>query len=472
MIPKDTMSNLNLEISEDKLKAYLNVPFETLKGLSLDDLLEVLAFNNITFGFDSASLEAILTKAKAMPAHEGGMQKIIIASGKPPTLPKNGKINHLISETKQVNLGDDGKADFRNIDKFRQIEKGTVLAERIPPQKGEEGRDIFSNVIPTVEPDDPKLNLGNNIFFSEKDNKYYATEKGIYSFEDNVISVKHVLYIEGNAGISSGNLVYDGGVHIKGNIERGAIVAASEDLKVDGFIESNLIRVGKTAVVQRGINSGRDGNIYIKGSLHTNYIDNSHVVILGDAIVDRSIVTSNIISHGDVTLQSHRSVIVGGDICVYGSIIASQIGSIHSAQTNIVIGLHHINNRYFELFQKQLDNTLKIYEVLNDKILTYKDMAQRKKVSSEFQQKIRATYNEYLTCRKLSEKLKEQIKYYRMNSINPKPVRISASESIHSGVEIRYKNIKHLIKNKLHATTIEFKPDSLEPVYLPYTSTS
>ena len=59
-----------------------------------------------------------------------------------------------------------------------------------------------------------------------------------------------------------------------------------------------------------------------------------------------------------------------------------------------------------------------------------------------------------------------------MNSINPKPVRVSASESIHAGVEIRYKNTKHLVKNQLHATTIEFKPDSLEPVYLPYTSTS
>ena len=207
--------------------------------------------------------------------HNERLRRFKLAQGQAVISSQNGRIELLIQESVNVSVDDtSGRADFRNIDKFKQIKKNTLLARRIPPIAGKDGNNIYGETVHPNEALDPKLLCGENVVFLEEKNEYRSTEKGIFIRKGDVISISPVLYVPGNAGIESGNLIYDGNVHIRGNIERGALVSTLEELHVEGFVESSLIRVGRSLHVHKGINAQGEKPIYIEGDLYSTYLDN------------------------------------------------------------------------------------------------------------------------------------------------------------------------------------------------------
>lgn len=469
MESQNIASQLKLEVSSDQMKAQVRVPRALVSQLRMEDLSALVNSYGIKFGFNPAKLMAQLDGLHKNPQDER-LRVLTLAQGLPTVPSQDGRIELLIQESVNVSVDDaSGRADFRNIDKFKQIQKNTLLARRILPIAGKDGNNIYGETVHPREASDPKLVCGDNVAFLEEKNEYRSTEKGIFIRKGDVISISPVLYVPGNAGLETGNLIYDGNVHIRGNIERGALVSTLEELHVEGFIESNLIRVGRSLHVHKGINAQGENPIYIEGDLYSTYLDNTNIVILGESRIRRSINASTVMAHGNIEMEEKRSVIVGGTLHAFGSLSADYIGNSSGTPTKIILGIHHANEKYYNAYSAELKNITKKYNTLHAKILEYKEKLKRMKASSEFKEKVRRCYQEYTMCSQLIQRLKEQIAYYSENMSNPNPVRLTARMAIYPGVQYTYKGKTHNLKAPLHRSIIEFSPNKKEePNYMPY----
>ena len=464
----DITPQLKLEVSHDRMKVRVRVPSVLVSQLRIEHITALLNSYGMKFGFDPAKLLVQLDELHQNP-HNPALRILTAAQGIPTVPSQNGRIELLIQEGASVSVDASGRADFRNIDKFKQIAKNTLLARRIPPIPGKDGNDVYGKIVHPGEPSDAKLACGANVAFLEEKNEYRSTARGIFAREANEISINPILYVPGNAGIESGNLVYDGNVHIKGNIERGALVSTLEELHVEGFVESALIRVGHSLHVHKGINAQAKDPIYVEGDLYSTYLDNTKIVVLGDVKVKRSINASTLMAHGNIEMSGKHSVIVGGTLYVFGSLTADYIGNNSGTPTKIILGVHHANEKYHATYLAELKNATKRHEELQTKILQYKKQIGRVNLSPEFKQKVHDHHREYTMYTQLIERLKEQIRYYSRNMLNSKPIRLTARMAIYPGLQYVYKGKTYSLKAPLHRTVIEFSPDREEPKFSTYT---
>ena len=293
------------------------------------------------------------------------------------------------------------------------------------------------------------------------------------------ISVSPILYIHGDAGIKSGNLVYDRSVHIIGNVERGVLVSCVGDLQVDGFVESDAIRVGGSLRVGQGINAASkkfssesiEGILYVKNDVSSVYLDNTNVIIGGNALVENSIHASHLIVHGNLDMSPKRSVIVGGELTVYGSITTNRIGNINGMKTKIVLGIHHINDHFAKFYTREMEKVQREYDDLHKKMLEYKRYASKpESLSPMMQQKIHIAHKDYRRKLKILQNLKVSQDKYRKERYNPKKLSLTVRDTIFPGVEIYYRSYKKSITSAISAVVFQFSADEAAPKLTSYRS--
>ncbi len=465
----DIHSCLVFEVSSDNMEVHLRVVESLPHKIQIKDVVSILNQKGVKYGFDQAKLLASLEDFNTNYLKIKG-RGLLVATGSPPGESQNGRIEFLIKESMQMHFDKQGRADFRNIEKYKQINKGTILARRTPPVKGKSGYNIYGESVESIEPLDPFLECGENVSFDEVANEYCAEEKGIFSRDGEKISISPVLLIEGNVGIETGNLIYDGSIHVEGNVERGALLSSSGEIQVNGFIESNLLRVGKSLFIGKGVNAQEDNIIHVGKNLECNYVDNSKVMLLGSAKIKRSINASCLSIHGDLEMLAENSIIVGGEIIVFGSIITNQIGNNRGTKTVIIIGYHDANNKYYNTYVKECESLEKEYNILYKEILEYKKQAQNSfRISPSEKEKINTTHKKYVNIQKSIKILEKKRDDYRNVKYNKSPVSLTARQVIHPGVEIFYRNYKETVKSPITSVTMEFSPDSQKPLVKSYT---
>ena len=468
--PLSLLEHLAIHVDDDATIATLHIKLPLPGALLLDDVRKVMEDASIRFGVDMVKLKNNIENFNSDPTHITPYITFEIAKGTPIIPPTDGRIELLVQEDVQIKIDKQGKADFRNIDKFKYIDANTIIARRHPPKWGKNGYNVYGDEIKTNPPKDPKLVCGENIEFNEEKNEYIALTKGVFIRNNLTVSIDTVLNVDGNAGIESGNLVYDNSINIKGNIERGAIVACQANLQVGGYIESHLVRVGKGLKVEKGINAQSQQPIYVGDFLDCTYLDNSYLIVEhGGANIERSINSSKLIVHGDLTMGSNRSAIIGSEIISFGSITTNQIGNSSGNATKVVLGSHDAYEQHIKRGQQQLKDCRKIAVNLAKELNKYKSYTKTKhRVSPDMREKIKKIYVEYQQQNQLIERLETQLKKLNDKRHNLETVRLSIRTQIFPGAEIHYRKYVKKITAPMSSLVIEFSPKETEPRYLSY----
>lgn len=454
-----------LTISPDGMEAMVELQGPLDPSLDADAIFQLINEHNIRFGLNSSEVYKV---AEAYRKSGGAHQSAVVARGQPPVLPVDGVIEILVPPPPPVVIDPEGRADYRNLQRYRTVEKGEVLARRTPAVPGKPGINLFNERVDPPAPADPHLDCGPNVEFSTASNEYKARVHGIFVQTPTRIDVNPVLQISGHVGLESGNIDYDGSVKIAGNIERGAALSALGDVTVGGAVESGQVRVSGSLTVRAGINHRREGTIQVSGNLAAVYIDNSDVNVEGSVIVERSITTSRIICHGEVALRGPHSGLAGGEIYSFGSISADSIGSKAGVPTKIILGTHMKNMAYYDMHVKELEQAAHDYEKRADDIRRIKVYVQSLRGAAlpvDKQAAFRVKLREYKEAEDLVRRLEKQVEQLRLTRFNQEPVRVTARETIFPGVEIQYRGRIETITKPMSAQVLLFVPDAAAVVY-------
>ncbi|KQL34275.1 DUF342 domain-containing protein [Psychrobacillus sp. FJAT-21963] len=331
------IDSVELEISPDKMQALVTI-YESQSYIQEHTqeiqtiIRKLLADHQIIYGQVPIDFQKVMTG-----------KPYIVATGLHPKKGADAQITYLQQAEKKPEIKEDGKADYFDMNFLVEIKEGSWLGEKIPPRKGIDGINIFGQEIAASMGEDLPLKYDPQTAYEvEEVGKTVLRSKtnGVIGEVNGALTVQKHLVIDGDVGLETGNLKFDGSIQVKGTVMPGYSIVASGDISIeakDGVNAAELIKSTEGDVFIKGGIFGKDvtkveafRNIFIK---HANECsleakENVHIGLysLGSTVFGNEII-----------LDERKGKIIGGKAIAINSITTAYSGNNLERKTELIV---------------------------------------------------------------------------------------------------------------------------------------
>ena len=229
------------------------------------------------------------------------------------------------------------KVDYKELQMVYAVEKGTILARKIPLTTGEAGCTIMGKTIPAKPGRDVSLTAGRNAVVEADELTITAAIDGQPSMKGKAVFVEPVYVVQGDVNYSVGNINFKGSVKITGSVLSGFTVKATENIEIDGVVEDCLIEAGRDMNIKGGVLGADEGIIKAGRDAALFFVENCHVeagrnITIGDCL-------NSELSAGDtIDAILGQGRIFGGKLSARNLITSNILGSGAADKTQISVG--------------------------------------------------------------------------------------------------------------------------------------
>lgn len=341
--------SLYVTVAKDEMEASITVmPAYGGNAVTHEHIRQALREHNVVFGIDTAVIEQEVAKPSAEP--------VIVARGVAPEPGEDGELESRVHKVtgKRPQIRQDGKVVFRELGQFVNVKAGDLLMVRKPPTAGIAGTNVFGLVIParpgkTVE---FATNLPGAGVDPRNPDRLIALVAGMPKSVENGIYVDQNLDMR-DVDLSTGNVYFEGDVHIKGDVTSGMRVVATGNITIGGTVEAAYLEAGGDIYVELGvIGHGEvmlgDGSVsptaaVLKAghNVRAHFLNNTFVDAGEGVEVVESVTHSVVIAFAEVIVGAQgakRGQIIGGRIKARNAIHVQMLGSQGDAKTYLEVG--------------------------------------------------------------------------------------------------------------------------------------
>lgn len=364
---------LSVTLSDDKGIAYLQFSKRDENfSCTEEDINGFLQQNGIVYG-----IQRDVVRRLASHPEEYFWSRTPIAIGDEPEHGSDGRVVLNIDldggDEHRPLEKEDGKVDYKELVRLNNVNKGQLIARRLPPSTGKPGRAVTGEEIPCRPGKEAKFKVGKNVLVDAEETAMYAAMDGLITKTDNgKINVFPVFEVNGDVDYSTGNIDFVGTVVIRGNVLTGFTVRSAGDIRVVGGVEGAELTAGGSIEITGGIIGYNKGSVSAGRNVKVSFIQDGNVVAGEDVIVSQSIMHSTIRAGRDVLCNGTKGLIVGGTIQAGERVVARTIGNTMSTATAIEVGvLPELRNEMTDLRQQlkliadNADKTNKALYLLN-----------------------------------------------------------------------------------------------------------
>ncbi len=334
----DADSQLQVEISADHMRATLQMtrPRPGGRHLQVADIMQALKANGVQFGFRENVIEKALEE-------EVYSTPIIVAEGKSAVNGRDGYVDYKVRIDKKVEFKEDetGRVDFMDRDLVENVVQGQVLAELVPAQRGQEGRDLFNKITPAKNGNPVTIRPGPGTMLSDDGKRLLAEKNGQVLYRGGILSVHDMFTINGDVGITTGNITFLGSIMVTGSIEDNMHVKAAGSIEVAGTIQKAYVEAEGDIIVRQGI-IGRD-NAQVEstaGNVYGKFLQSATCMAEGDVVMGENIMHSKVYAGGNVVCNGKRAQLVGGEIICGGIVRVKSLGAMAATPTKVIAGVN------------------------------------------------------------------------------------------------------------------------------------
>lgn len=350
--------------------------------------------------------------------------------------------------TQKPKVNEDGSVDFHNLDLISSVTAGALIAELKPAELGKPGIDVCGGLLRPVKVRQRILRVGKNIRLSEDGLQAFSEVNGHATVVEDRIFVSDVYEVPANVDTSTGDITYEGNVHVRGNVNTGFSIFAKGDIVVDGVVEGARLSAGGHIILKRGVQGMDRAVLTAAGNIVSRFIESATAEAGGYVSAD-AILHSHVSAKGDITVDGRKGNITGGTIRSGSMIVAKNIGSTMGTTTNLEVGMepeiideyHKLNEEYESNKEEQEKNLpvlmafakrIKLGEKLPaDKMLQFKEANARREALIKREEEI----TERIAV------LKEQIDNYASGSIKVQNV-------IYPGCKLTISGVVYFVKQE------------------------
>lgn len=446
-----------IEISPDEMEASIiaTSPYPQGAEISAEAITAALQTQGVVVGVDTDKIAAFVDS----PVYN---VPYVVAEGVKPVDGRDAYIAYNFETDRsklRVKEAANGQVNFKELNLIQNVVKGQPLAQKMPAERGKNGKTLFGKFLESKNGKDIPLPLGKNVSVDIDGSTIIADTNGQVLLVGNKINVEPIMEVDG-VSIKTGNIKFLGTVIVKGNVDDGFEIKASGNIEVYGTVGSCKLEADGDIIVSLGI-MGRDtGTITAGKSLWAKFIQNTSVEVKEFVIVTDSIVNSHVIANRKILLQGKRAQIIGGHLFATEEIVAKAIGSMGGgSETILEVG-------YDPLAKRQLDQQVETQTVLVKELdeveVNIQTLENNKKIRRVLSQEkeesllqLQTRKNEILDeNEKLTNSIHELQKYLRDLKVIG---RVSASGTVYAGVKIFVRDVKDEIRTDVKNVTFYYE---------------
>lgn len=333
-------ARLKVQVAPDRSEAALVAPAGLAEHeLDLEACVEMLKHAGVAV--DDAVREAA---AEALAAARDADQEVrrIVAKRRPPKHGTDGRVEWLVQRPEAVRAAQEAQGeedvgiDHYNRSAFIIIKAGQVVAKVHPPTPGEAGCDITGQAVAARDGVEVTLTVDEESMELRENGEVAAKVDGVLDRHGNSVSVRTALEIAEHVDFSTGNVVFQGDVRIKGSVRDRFLVKATGNVEIDGLIEAAVLEVDGDLHARGGFAGREIGSATVRGNLHAKYLDSMRGNVQGNLLCDREVINCDLTVQG--AIDAPRGAIIGGKVCVAGKVQVAALGARSGTETQLRVG--------------------------------------------------------------------------------------------------------------------------------------
>lgn len=344
--PEIIDGGVKLEVSRDFMAAFLSKTDYFDENMTADKLKEALLEKEIVNGIVADDMIEGFVRSSGFKT-----KAFRVAKGIYPVQGKDAKVEFFFNTDylKAGGVTDDGAIDFKERGEIPHVEEGTVLAEKTPVVEARTGRNIYGEEIETVPGKDVVLKIGKGAKLSEDGFKVIAAVKGFPKYALSGHVYVHQEYVtEGDVDFETGHIRYDGNVNIKGRIKSGFKVSGNDIAAIE--LDGGIVTAEGDITIAGGIN---EGTIYAKGNVYARFIHKSQIICMGNVVVEKEIVDSQVECSGTCAVQNGK--LISSKVSAKMGVQARNIGTEMAAPNIIKVGHDAFTEKELERNKSRVD---------------------------------------------------------------------------------------------------------------------
>ncbi len=324
-----------VRIADDRMEARITVLPDPRaeESLHVKRVLTALERLGVRAGVDQKAIVEAVRRARATGRP---VPDVVAARGKPPVHGREAGYKLRFDPEKKVGkVLEGGRIDFREAEAVKNVKKGEVLADVIPPVEPQDGYRVDGSMLRARMERFPGLKPGQNTVPSESGEQILADADGMIVVQGGKFHIVDEYLVAGDVDYRTGNIRASGRVIIRGGVKPGFEVEAGKDVQIGGDVEQARVKAAGALDVRGGITAESHVSA---GSVRAKYVLSSEVESEGDVEVSGAITNSRIYARGRVRVLGGKAAILGGEVNAALGIEARTIGS-PSAKTHVAVGV-------------------------------------------------------------------------------------------------------------------------------------
>ncbi|WP_167883212.1 DUF342 domain-containing protein [Leptospira adleri] len=377
---KPESSRIEIEISEDKMKAFIlfHPPKYGGKILSSEQIQESIQLRGIVYGI----LQETIDRISAEPEYG---KKIQIAEGTAPIPGKNGDVRILFIHPATPHLEEDqfGRVDFKNIQIIQSVAKDQKLAEKISPAPGKEGKNVFGEILPYEPGKEAEWKLGANVRLSLDGTSVHSLISGRPILDrQGTIRVDEVCHLE-NVDFSTGNVSFPGTIIVEGSIADGFTLETEGSIIVKKSVGKVFLKAGGDIVLSGGF-MGRNGGLIESGAdIYTRFVEQGRLISKNTIFIEEASMHSELVAGESVVIRGGRGELIGGT-CVAGkAVICTKLGAIAETKTSVSVGIRPELLEDLEKLRSEVQKNQDILKKVELSLVKLNEDSQRRQLTAE-----------------------------------------------------------------------------------------
>lgn len=439
-----------LRVSPDRMEATLGLKEDWPVDEAFPTVEQVKQFlteSNVTHGIDDETIQAwcASTEKRGTP--------FVVAKGKRSKPGEDGYLQSQLDEEQKKKKDPDTlkSINLREVLSIPSVSAGEKLAVIVAPTYGEDGINVYGQVLPARQGRPYRMRPGKNIEI--RDHVIYATIDGQVSFGERIVNVFPLYEVSGDLDLKTGNIDFVGNVVIRGNVPTGFKIKAKGDIKIFGLVEGANLTAEGSVLVTGGIAGNDRAKITAGVDVHASYINQATVRAAHHIVVERSIFHSQCIAGEDI--QCLKGNIVGGSVSAGKTIQVKDVGNRMNTRTDLFLGVDEtvlVREKEAKKLLYETNDTIEKLVIVAKKLIAkgkQSGLTAKEKMLLERQKK---TYESMLEQKKA---LEETLATLQKNSVDYHQIYIALYGEMYPNVHIHFGKYQKNVKTK--HTNVKFR---------------
>lgn len=442
VIPCDRDGEIVVEISKDKMTAYLSITAALGDGqpVYVSDAYRLLKKMRVIHGVRRKAVELAVQKVLKSNAT---LKRIPVARGEQAKEGVAATVSlavHIPESTERYWIKADGEVDFYNLQRIVCVEEGEKLAEVVLGEPGVPGKDVLGQTIEPAELPQSEFLPGDGINVSDDGRVWTVGVSGQIHYEGKRVSVRRMYLVDGDVDFNTGNVDFIGDVLIRGDVADGFSIRSGGDITVTGSVGVAQLEAKGSIEVGLGVVGKNRGTVRCDGNLLCSFLQETSVRCGGNLVAAAQILHSDVRVSGTVEVITAKGIIVGGTVLGGHGIQVKTLGSEYETKTEVEVGSDW---RALEE-SMETDKTLKDLE---GKRLTLMRMQENLAADADPSLLARAR-QEISRMQSAQEHTKRRQTEARLQMfVEPVP-EVKVYETAHPGVTIRIRDARFLLREE------------------------